>query len=191
MNSDVSLAKRPLRADAQRNYDRILEVALEVFTQSGIQASLDDIACQAGVGPGTLYRHFPNRECLLAAALDESWRGLARTSDDLMTATDAGRALRSWLIEISHHMGVYGGLPDSVAKAFSDDQSPLAPRCSLLGKSTSGLLARAQDAGAVRQDVTADDLLTIANSLAWATDKNGSSQDDVARLLDIFLAGLR
>lgn len=191
MNSDVSLIKRPLRADAQRNYDRILEVASEMFTQSGTQASLDDIACQAGVGPGTLYRHFPNRDCLLAAALDESWNGLARTSDDLMTATDAGLALRTWLIEISQHMGVYGGLPDSVAKAFGDDESPLAPRCSLLGQSTSDLLARAQEGGAVRKDVAADDLLTIANSLAWASDKNGRSREDIARLLDIFLAGLR
>jgi AcrR family transcriptional regulator len=191
MNSDVSLAKRPLRADAQRNRDRILEVATEVFAESGTQASLDDIACRAGVGPGTLYRHFPNRECLLAAALDESWQGLERYAVKLSAEPDAGMALRTWLIEVTNHMGVYGGLPDSVAQALKDQGSPLSASCSLVGHSTGQLLARAQEAGAVRADVTTDDLLVIASSLAWATDKNGRSRDDIPRLLDIFLAGLR
>lgn len=191
MNSNVAFVKRPLRADAQRNHDRILEVAAEAFTESGAQASLDDIACRAGVGPGTLYRHFPNRECLLAAALDESWQSLHAYSEKLITATDAGLALRSWLIELSKRMGLYGGLPDSMAEALRDERSPLAPSCSLAAESTALLLARAQEAGAVRTDVTSDDLLAIANSVAWASEKAGRAPDEVPRLLDIFLAGLR
>ena len=190
MNVEVR-GKRPLRSDAQRNYDRILEVAGEVFAEAGVQASLDDIACRAGVGPGTLYRHFPNRECLLAAALADSWQELLRFSERLGDEPDAAVALRSWLIELARHVGVYGGLPESVARALRDRESPLGLSCDRAASSTSRLLARAQDAGVVRTDVTADDLLVIASSLAWAVDKSGRSQADVPRLLDIFIAGLR
>jgi AcrR family transcriptional regulator len=191
MSSDVAIAKRPLRADAQRNYDRILEVAAEAFAESGAHASLDDIACRAGVGPGTLYRHFPNRECLLAAALDESWTNLHRYAEELDAEPDAGRALRSWMVAVARHMGGYGGLPESVADALRNRESPLGQSCSLAVDATGMLLARAQEAGVVRADVTSDDLLVIANSLAWAAEKKGRSLDDVPRLLDIFLAGLR
>lgn len=191
MSSDVALAKRPLRADAQRNYDRILSVAADVFAEAGAQASLDDIACRAGVGPGTLYRHFPNRDCLLAAALEESWSNLHRYSEELATEPDAGKALRSWMAAVVRHMGVYGGLPESVAGALRDKESPLGQSCSLAVDSTAQFLRRAKDAGVVRSDVTSDDLLVIANSLAWAAEKKGRSPEDVPRLLDIFLAGLR
>lgn len=191
MSSDVAVAKRPLRADAQRNYDRILEVAADAFAESGAQASLDDIACRAGVGPGTLYRHFPNRECLLAAALEESWTKLHRYAEELDAEPDAGRALRSWMIAVVRHMGAFGGLPESVADALRNTESPLGQSCSLAVDATGALLTRAKEAGVVRADVTSDDLLVIANSLAWAAEKKGRSLDDVPRLLDIFLAGLR
>lgn len=191
MSSDVVIGKRPLRADAQRNYDRILEVAAEAFAESGAHASLDEIACRAGVGPGTLYRHFPNRECLLAAALGENWKNLVSYAEGLEAEPDAALALRSWLIHVAQQMGRFGGLPDSVAEALRDTQSPLGLSCSVAVDPTATLLARAQDAGVVRADVTPGDLLTIANSLAWAAEKNGRSQDDIPRLLDIFLAGLR
>ncbi len=191
MGSDAAVAKRPLRADAQRNYDRILEVAADAFAESGAQASLDDIACRAGVGPGTLYRHFPNRESLLAAALDESWKKLHRYAEELADEPDACRALRNWMIALARHMGAYGGLPESVADALRDRQSPLNPSCSLAVHGTGMLIARAKEAGVVRADVSSDDLLVIANSLAWAAEKKGGSLDVVPRLLDIFLAGLR
>lgn len=191
MSSDAAVAKRPLRADAQRNYDRILEVAADAFAESGAHASLDDIACRAGVGPGTLYRHFPNRECLLAAALKESWTNLHHYAEELSAEPDAGRALRSWMIAVARHMGAYGGLPESVADALRNTESPLGQSCSLAIDSTGMLLAKAKEAGVVRADVTSDDLLVIANSLAWTAEKKGRSLDDVPRLLDIFLAGLR
>ena len=177
--------------DAQRNYDRILEVAAQAFEESGAQASLDDIACRAGVGPGTLYRHFPNRESLLAAALDGSRRELARLADELSDAADAGDALRTWLLALARHMGTFGGLPESVAKSLGDDASPLRDSCTLAETSTAILLARAKDAGVVRVDVTPEDLVVIANSLAWAADKSTRSRDELPRVLDIFVAGLR
>ena len=88
-------------------------------------------------------------------------------------------------------MGAYGGLPESVADALRNRESPLGQSCSLSVDATGRLLTRAKETGIVRADVTSDDLLLIANSLAWAAEKKGSSLEDAPRLLDIFLAGLR
>jgi AcrR family transcriptional regulator len=80
---------KPLRADAQRNYDRIVQIACEAFSENGVHTSLDDIAKRAGVGAGTLYRHFPNRDCLLAAALVESRQSLDQIAEELLARDDA------------------------------------------------------------------------------------------------------
>jgi AcrR family transcriptional regulator len=191
VGAETLVVKRPLRADAQRNYDRIVEVAKEAFSEAGTQASLDDIACRAGVGPGTLYRHFPNRDCLLAVTLDESRHDLARLSAELAGADDSVDALRHWILAVANHLNTYGGLPDSVAHAFNDLQSPLGASCSLVETETAMLLARAREDASIRGDVTADDLVSLAGSLAWVAESRNGSPGDVAKLLDIFFAGLR
>jgi AcrR family transcriptional regulator len=180
-----------MRADAQRNYDRILEVACEAFTEHGVQTSLDEIAKRAGVGAGTLYRHFPTRDCLLAAALGEGRQELDQVVTECLSSDDAGEALDEWLIAVAAYLGRYDGLPDSVAQAVNDDSSPLGMPCTAIKASTATLLKRAQDAGAVRADVRADDLFVLASSLAWAADSNGYEQSDLRRLLTLVTVGLR
>ncbi|MEO7017669.1 MAG: helix-turn-helix domain-containing protein [Leifsonia sp.] len=182
---------RPLRADAQRNYDKIVRIACEAFTENGVHTSLDDIAKRAGVGAGTLYRHFPNRDCLLAAALVESRQGLDQKAEELLARDDAGEALNEWLIELARHLSSYDGLPDSVAEAVNDANSPLIAPCSMMKDATAQLLVHAKDAGAVRADVRSDDLFVFASSLAWAANKSGYSRDDLRRVLNVFIAGLR
>jgi AcrR family transcriptional regulator len=182
---------KPLRADAQRNYDKIVQIACEAFTENGVHTSLDDIAKRAGVGAGTLYRHFPNRDCLLAAALVESRQGLDQKAEELLARADAGEALNEWLIELARHLSSYDGLPDSVAEAVNDASSPLIAPCSMMKDATAQLLVRAKDAGAVRADVRSDDLFVLASSLAWAANKSGYSRDDLRRVLNVFIAGLR
>lgn len=182
---------KPLRADAQRNYDKIVQIACEAFTENGVHTSLDDIAKRAGVGAGTLYRHFPNRDCLLAAALVESRQGLDQKAEELLARDDAGEALNEWLIELARHLSSYDGLPDSVAEAVNDASSPLIAPCSMMKDATAQLLVRAKDAGAVRADVRSDDLFVLASSLAWAANKSGYSRDDLRRVLNVFIAGLR
>ena len=191
MGGDTITQPKPLRADAQRNYDRIVSVACEAFAEYGVQTSLDDIAKKAGVGAGTLYRHFPSRECLLAAALVESRQGLDATATELLARPDAGEALNDWLIELARHLSSFDGLPDSVAEAVCDPESPLTAPCSSMKTSTALLLRRAQDAGEVRDDVKADDLFVFASSLAWAANKSGYTRDDLRRVLNLFIAGLR
>jgi len=191
VGGDTITQPKPLRADAQRNYDKIVSVACEAFAEHGVQTSLDDIAKKAGVGAGTLYRHFPSRECLLAAALVESRQGLDAKAADLLARPDAGEALNEWLIELARHLSSFDGLPDSVAEAVCDPESPLTAPCSSMKKSTALLLKRAQDAGEVRDDVKADDLFVFASSLAWAANKSGYTRDDLRRVLNLFIAGLR
>lgn len=191
MSSEAAAAARPLRADAQRNYDRILEVACEAFTEHGVQTSLDEIAKRAGVGAGTLYRHFPTRDCLLAAALGKGRQELDQVVAGCLSSDDAGEGLDEWLIAVAEYLGRYDGLPDSVAQAVNDDSSPLGMPCTAIKASTAALLKRAQDAGAVRADVKADDLFVLASSLAWAADSNGYEQSDLRRLLTLVTVGLR
>jgi AcrR family transcriptional regulator len=182
---------RPLRADAKRNYDAIVRVASEAFSANGTQTSLDDIACKAGVGPGTLYRHFPNRDCLIAAALHDSLSELERTSEQLAASDDPGAALETWLFQVATHLRTYGGLPDSVAQAFRTESSPLRTSCVPLRTITATLLERAQQAGAVRADASAGDVFALISSLAWAADQRGDSDDDLRRMLALITTGLR
>ncbi|MFF1635006.1 TetR/AcrR family transcriptional regulator [Leifsonia sp. NPDC058248] len=191
MAGETLIQARSLRADAQRNYDKIVQVACEAFTENGVHTSLDDIAKRAGVGAGTLYRHFPNRDCLLAAALVESRQGLDQRAEELLTREDAGEALDEWLIDLARHLSSYDGLPDSVAEAVNDQSSPLTAPCGMMKDATAALLSRAQDAGAVRADVKSDDLFVFASSLAWAANKSGYTRDDLRRVLNLFVAGLR
>jgi AcrR family transcriptional regulator len=190
VSSEATAAARPLRADAQRNYDRILEVACEAFAEHGVQTSLDDIAKRAGVGAGTLYRHFPTRDCLVAAALGRGGQALDQVVVELLSRDDAGEALNDWLIAVAGHLGSYDGLPDSVAHAINDESSPLGTPCTALKASTATLLRRAQETGAVRADVKADDLFVLASSLAWAADSNDYDQSDLRRLLTLVTVGL-
>jgi AcrR family transcriptional regulator len=182
--------RRPLRVDAQRNHDKILGAATAVFAEQGTQASLDHIAELAGVGPGTLYRHFPSRDDLIAAAIDESWDDLIRQGNELEAADDARVALREWLLSLAQHSGIYGGLAECFAPAFAGGESAFRPSCDSSKTVTERLLDRAKAAGQIRNDVSASDLVVIANSLAWATDRRGTSTSDLPRLLDLMVFGL-
>ncbi|GAA4161645.1 TetR/AcrR family transcriptional regulator [Gryllotalpicola daejeonensis] len=190
MSADAA-TKRPLRADAQRNYDKIVQVAAQAFAEKGTGASLDDIACRAGVGPGTLYRHFPTRDALLAAALGDALADLGATARRLSEEPDAAKALDEWIVELARHLRTYGGLPESIATALQDPSSPLCSSCQPMTKGTATILARAKEAGAVRADVQASDLNALIGSLAWAAEQRGDSDAALRRLIKLATSGLR
>ncbi|WP_162940105.1 TetR/AcrR family transcriptional regulator [Gryllotalpicola protaetiae] len=191
MSTDAATVRRPLRADAQRNYDKIVQVATQAFAENGTGASLDDIACRAGVGPGTLYRHFPTRDALLAAALHGALTDLGDTARRLIAEPDAGEALDEWILELARHLRTYGGLPESIAIALQDPNSPLGTKCQPMRTGTDTLLARAKAAGAVRADVQASDLNALIGSLAWAAERRGDSDAALQRLIRLATMGLR
>lgn len=191
---------RPLRADAQRNRDRIVAVAAEAFTERGTGASLDDIAKRAGVGPGTLYRHFPTRDALVAATLDAATTALAdraiasglggdpgeRPAGD----PDARAALVAWFIDSAEHLRTYDGLPELMTAALDDPGSPLHAQCLRFADITRDLTERAKRAGVVRADVDPVDVGTLVGSVAWAAATRGDSAETTRRLLALIVDGL-
>lgn len=182
-------AGRPLRADAVRNRNAVVQAARRAFVDRGVEAPLEDIAKSAGVGPGTLYRHFPTRSDLVAAAVQDHVEELRRAVDHLNTPSyDASDALRDWVRQLSDYSGAYGGLADSVLAASSQGGS-LGEICRELEDLTEAVLKRVRAAGLVRDDVVGEDVFVLANALAWA---NGHDPEGVRTdyRLEILMRGL-
>ena len=185
-------AARPLRADAVRNRARILEAANEAFAAEGLGVPIDVIAQRAGVGVGTMYRHFPTKEALGAAILTTKVEGLIAEADRLVAeAVDPAAALEQYLAAILTE----GTACSALAGAFSEagyDLKAAAPN--LEPEFTAALdrvLSRAQAAGAVRPDVTADDLLALIAAACMVTGRPDRDPDSGKRLLAVVTAGLR
>ncbi|MET7420157.1 helix-turn-helix domain-containing protein [Dactylosporangium sp. NPDC005555] len=178
------------RVDARRNHDLLLAAAREAFAEHGTDASLRDIARQAGVGIGTLYRHFPTREALLEALLRSRFDALRDRADELSQAPAPGEALLTWLSELAAGSVTYRGLPESVMTALRDDRSQLHASCAAMRAAGGRLLDRAQAAGEVRGDVTAAQLLALAAGLAWAGEQSADPVAMIRQLLSIAMQGL-
>jgi len=145
-----------MRADARRNYDRLVATAREVFAEEGPDASLNEVAGRAGVGPGTLYRHFPTREALLVAVFRERIQSLCAQ------AREEDATLAGWLRAFLVHARTDGGL--STAMASSPDAGFDCQ--TLLRSAASELLERAKQTGQARADLEVDDLFQLVTGLA-------------------------
>ena len=181
-----------LRADARRNRDELLDVARQVIAEQGVDASLRDIARRAGVGIGTLYRHFPTREALLAAIIGDGMRRMSARAEDLSAAKPPGEALESWLADVARRIGPYRGLASTMLDAVTDEEaagSELRLTCDQLMDAGRHLLARAQAARAVRPDVAWDDVFAAVAAISAIAHKSGHDAAD--RVLAVYLDGLR
>jgi AcrR family transcriptional regulator len=160
---------RALRSDARRNRQHILDIARQHFIERGVTGSLDAIAKEAGVGAGTLYRHFPSRDALLAALLAarDGEIGLRR-SEIASSAIDAGAALDEWLDALIDWAGAFDGLPGPLRAAIDEEASPLSSTCQGYITATDEFLHRAQDAGLARHDVRGRELFLLALAVSWA-----------------------
>ncbi|QXE35055.1 TetR/AcrR family transcriptional regulator [Streptomyces sp. GMY02] len=182
---------RPMRADARRNYERLLAEARACFAEHGTDASLEDIARRAGVGIGTLYRHFPNRHALLNAVFQEALAALLERSRELSRADPPCASLVEWLRALITHAGEYRGLSRALM-SVSYDQSSALSECSVpLRAAGERLLVRAQQAGYVRAEVSIDDLMQLTNAIALAAEQSPSDPELADRLLDLTLTGLK
>ncbi len=181
-----------LRADARRNRDELLDVARQVIAEEGVDASLRDIARRAGVGIGTLYRHFPTREDLLAAIIGEGVARLSARAADLSATKPPGEALESWLADVARRIGPYRGLAGTMLDAVTDEgawDSRLCATCNDLMDAGRHLLARAQADHAVRPDVTWSDVFTAVAAISGIAHQCG--HDAATRVLAVYLDGLR
>lgn len=187
----MGTGERPLRADAQRNREQILAAAARAFSTCGLEATLEGIAKDAGVGIGTLYRHFPNRTALMGAVFQSEVDALLAHARELGDAPQPCAALVDWLRAIITHASTYRGLSRALMAAPADETSGLA-RCSRPMREAGGaLLARAQQAGAVRPEVTIGDLLQLTNGIALAAEESPDDPELADRLLTLTLTGLK
>ncbi|MEV0096229.1 helix-turn-helix domain-containing protein [Streptomyces sp. NPDC050738] len=183
---------KPMRADARRNYDRLLEVAAVAFAERGADASLDDIAKRAGVGSGTLYRHFPSRRDLLEAVYLESIDELTdRALEFIASERPAGDLLAEWLQLLAEQMIRLSGLKTLLGEAMTDGTSPVISVCSgRLKDAASDLLAAAQKAGAVRADLEPTELLRLTHAVATATELGAGTPQQIGRYLTLIQEGV-
>ncbi|TVL90207.1 TetR/AcrR family transcriptional regulator [Streptomyces sp. SAJ15] len=182
---------RPMRADARRNYERLLAEARTAFTEHGTDASLEDIARRAGVGIGTLYRHFPNRTALMGAVFYGEMDALMARSHELAEAPRPCHALVDWLRAVIDHASTYRGLARAFLSASADSCSELSRCRQPLREAGSALLARAQEAGAVRAEVEIDDLMQLTNAIALAVEQSPEDPELADRLLTLTFTGLK
>lgn len=178
-----------MRADARRNYERIVATARDVFFEQGIDAPLDDIVKRAEVGAGTLYRHFPNRHVLIEAVYREEIEVLAARAHELARELPPAEALREWLRGQMRFAVERAGLAAAL-KAAIDEESEVFLYCkNTLRDAVGALLMAAQDEGLVRADVEAVDLMRLGHGLGAAA-KN-ADEAGRERLLSIGLDGIR
>jgi len=182
-------ARKP-RADALRNRERVLEAAKTVFSSGGADASLEAVARRAGVGIGTLYRHFPTREALYEAVYRREVEQLGELAEQLKNEPEPVEALRRWLSSNVEFVATKKGM--SAALALAAQASPELRSYSFdrLTKAASSLLDRAVAAGEIRGDVTPEDLIRALVGMCYMHDQPGW-QRTVLRLLDVFVDGLR
>ncbi|MBL7502316.1 TetR/AcrR family transcriptional regulator [Frankia sp. CNm7] len=181
---------RGQRADARRNRDEILAVARDVLAEQGTQASLRDIARRAGVGLGTLYRHFPTRDALLETLLREGFDRLARLAETLRETHAPDEALARWLQALAAGAGAYRGLPSSLAAALGEPGSALGASCRALRDAGARLLLDAQERGLARQDVTGEDMFALVGAVASIAEPGGPFADRRDHLVRVLLDGL-
>lgn len=167
-----------MRSDAQQNRSRVLAAARDEFTAHGAAASLNQIAQRAGVGPGTLYRHFRSAQDLLVALIAADVAALVSTGQDLLEHHDPDEALRTWLRAVAVHATTMRGLVATELLTSGTD-SALADCHRDIARTGNDLLARTGDPR--RADIT--DLLTVINAVAWAHERLPADPDRLDRLL--------
>ncbi|WP_253195650.1 TetR/AcrR family transcriptional regulator [Streptomyces sp. JHA26] len=184
---------RPMRADARRNRERLLAVAVAAFAERGEGASLDDIAKRAGVGVGTLYRHFPTRQALLEAAYLERIEAIAARADVIAAGRPAGEALVAWLGELAVGMLQMSALKALLGTAVTGGDAAVGAACGDCVRGAATRLVRAaQDEGALRRDVEPVEVLRLVHGVVTASEMAGPEDGtSVRRYLSLVVDGLR
>lgn len=177
-----------MRADAQRNYDRLLEEARQAFLVHGTDVALEDIARHAGVGVGTLYRHFPDRYALMNAVFDKELNALSERAERLLLDGDPAAGLTGWLRAVAAYSHSYRGL----SLAIMEGSGSKMPACKVrMRDAGSALLARAQQAGMIRTDVEIGDLLKMTYAIVSAVERNPGEKGLFDRLMSLAVDGMR
>jgi AcrR family transcriptional regulator len=182
-------ASRPLRADAQRNREKILTTAVRVFAEEGLDAHFERIAKEAGVGSGTLYRNFPSREALIEAAYRNEVAKLCDAAPELLRQLPPRQALRAWMGRFLDYSTAKLGMADALRAVIASGGDPYGNSRELMQEAISGLRRAGVQAGAIRPDLDSPDVLVMLIGIALAAGKP-EQREQAERLLDLALAGM-
>jgi AcrR family transcriptional regulator len=190
MTDRTAATVRKPRADAVRNRERVLEAAKAVFSAGGPDASLEAVARKAGVGIGTLYRHFPTRESLFEAVYRREVQQLGELAEQLKGEATPVEALRRWLKSNVEFVATKKGMSAALALAVQNSSELSAYSFDRLTKAVGALLDRAVAAGEIRSDISPEDVLRTLVGMCYMHDQPGW-QKSVLRMVDVFVDGLR
>jgi AcrR family transcriptional regulator len=182
--------EKPLRSDAVRNRQRLLEVAQEVFATEGLAVPIDEIARRAGVGIGTLYRHFPTKEALYVAVVLSRLEAAIADAKERMASTDPGLAFFGFVERLVQHGSSKRDLMEALGASGSDFKTSFGDAKQELRDALAKLLSRAQRAGAARKDATVEDVFALIHGPFAAIGRDADPKAR-ARLLSIVCDGLR
>jgi AcrR family transcriptional regulator len=183
-----TLLARPKRADARRNYETVLAAAREAFAEGGESTALEEIARRAGVGIGTLYRHFPNRQALLEAVYLGEVEGFCGAALEVPDDTDPWDALTGWFERFVGYLATKRALAGELMNYMTPDAELFKASRAALFQSGEPLLARAQEAGVVREDVQFGEVMQMVMGIAKVP---GVEPEQTERMVRIALDGLR
>ncbi|MBP2322534.1 AcrR family transcriptional regulator [Kibdelosporangium banguiense] len=183
------MSARPLRADAQRNRDRLIETAVQAFSHDGPDVTLDSIAKTAGVGIGTLYRHFPTREALIEAAYRNELEKLTSAAPELLKTMAPDQALRTWMDHFVAYMTTKRGMGDALKALIASGGDPFARSRELITNALGRLLDATVNAGQTRPDINVEDIFMGIAGISMVSESGTPEQ--AGRLLDLLMDGLR
>lgn len=188
---DVAVEKgRKPRADSLRNRERLLAAAKAAFTEIGADAPLEEIARRAGVGIGTLYRHFPTRDAMLAAVYRREVDQLSASAQALLAARPPGEAMKAWLHLLIDYMATKRVIAPALRASAGEGAQVYAASGAAIGEAMTRLAQAAIASGDIRADVSSDDLYRMMVGVSHGYDQPGW-EPSARRLVDIMMAGLK
>ena len=180
-----------MRADALRNRQRLVEAAREVFREQGYDASLDEVAKRAGVGAGTLYRHFPCRENLIDAVMQSWVEKVTETTDKVLVFEGPPRdLLLAWFEAYVSLISVHKGGPAKITSAMGVPHSPIVTKCQVLAAATQRVVDRLESEGALREHAEAVQMCRLVGGVATVADNASLDRAAVRPLLEVIADGL-
>lgn len=181
---------RPLRADARRNHDQLLAAASELYAEQGVEVPLETVAKHAGVGIGTLYRHFPTRDALTEAVYRRGVDTLCDSVDELLATERSDEALRQWMRRFAAYVATKKGMGTALKSVLGADNELFTYSRRRISESLHRLVAAAVESGAVRPDTDPEDLLRGMSGICMAAD-SAEGEERSVRLIDLLVDGLR
>jgi AcrR family transcriptional regulator len=186
---DMPATRRRTRQDALENRQRLLDVAVRAFAEQGLDAATRSIAKQAGVGVGTLYRHFPTREALIDAAYQHELTRVCEKAEELLARHTAADATRAWVDHLLDYATAKRGMSEALNAVIASGGDPYASSHTLLVNAVGALLEAGAQDGTLRTDISREDVLLAMSGIAQSTGQYGT-REQAARLIDLLMDGL-